>query len=95
VTRHSAIRAVDELIVTPRIVVKIRDAVALNVSSEAVTVRFVPIMAAKKAISICIFTSLGIKKPPAPDGYRGIWAQLCPITFILLKILQLATSQGA
>lgn len=43
---------------------KNRDAVILNVSAEAVTVRFVPIMAAKKAISICIFTSLGIKKPP-------------------------------
>lgn len=36
---------------------KNRDAVILNVSAEAVTVRFVPIVAAKKAISICIFTS--------------------------------------
>jgi hypothetical protein len=35
----------------------------LNVSAEAVTVRFVPIVAAKKAISICIFTSLGTKSP--------------------------------
>lgn len=74
---------------------KNRDAVILNVSAEAVTVRFVPIVAAKKAISICIFTSLGIKKPPAPDGYRGLWAQLCPITFILRKFPQLASGQGA
>lgn len=42
---------------------KNRDAVILNVSAEAVTVRFVPIVAAKKAISICIFTSLGTKNP--------------------------------
>lgn len=84
-TRHSAIRAVAELIVTPRIVVKIRDAVDLNVSSEAVTVRFVPIMAAKKAISICIFTSLGIKKPPAPDGYRGALGTAVPDNFYFTK----------
>lgn len=61
--RHSVTRAVAKLITPARIVVKNRDAVILNVSAEAVTVRFVPIMAAKKAISICIFTSLGTKSP--------------------------------
>ena len=45
---------------------KNRDAVILNVSAEAVTVRFVPIVAAKKAISICIFTSSPLWEQKAP-----------------------------